>query len=395
MRDINNQRDNCSPTAIHHRIMTEEAPNPQRSEENTNSPPRRNLEERRTQWVHLLRHQNYEPVIRDILHDELPKYTNSRVIDPTNLVSHMRECALILASAPKVFFAAVEGNLVSRMRHDAELQSEHAELLQRAQHQPSIYVHLLADERGHAPTPVQYLLIRDAIEAYIDTSSTSTRATAQTHANAIDRIAHPPVSPAASERGHRKYLSTPRCPRSPHRASALHRLITGITDRCSLAPTLQHLQHLPLPYPPAEVGYSLHAPLRLAQHRAHRSSNTVMNLVEDVCTYLYRTHSLPQQFTLHQFVVFLCWRREQVRIAEVFVSGVLQSWVEAGGMNAWPAGRSVESARQVGKEGLGGGGGGEGVGEGREEWRGGGGRWVEALEWEGQGKGEEEDELVL
>lgn len=378
--------------------MTGEASNCQGVEENTNSPPRQSLEERRTQWVHLLRHQNYEPVIHDILHDELPKYTNSRVIDPSDLVSHMRECALILASAPRVFFAAVEGNLVSRMRHDVELQSEHAELLRRAQHQPSIYVHLLADERGHAPTPVQYLLIRDAIQAYIDTSSTPDRATAHIHANAIDCITHPPVSRGASERGHRKYLSTPRYPRSPHRASALHRLIIGITDRCSLAPALQHVQHIPLPYPPAEVGYSLHAPLRLAQHRAHRSSNTAMNLVEDVCTYLYRTHSLPRHFTLHQFVVFLCWRREQVRIAEVFVSGVLQSWVESGGMNAWPAGRSVESARQVGEDGwrgFGEGARGEGVGERMEELRGRAGRWVEALEWEGEGQGEGEEEYGL
>jgi hypothetical protein len=70
---------------------------------------------RRHRWVHLLGSQHYEPVIYDVLSDELPKYTNSRAIDPADIVSHIRECALILASAPKVFLAAVEGNLVSRM----------------------------------------------------------------------------------------------------------------------------------------------------------------------------------------------------------------------------------------------------------------------------------------
>lgn len=72
-------------------------------------------DDRRHRWAHFLRSQHYEPAIFEVLSDELPKYTTSGVIDPTDIVSHMRECALILASASRIFSAAVEGNLVSGM----------------------------------------------------------------------------------------------------------------------------------------------------------------------------------------------------------------------------------------------------------------------------------------
>jgi hypothetical protein len=55
------------------------------------------LDERRRRWATLLRGQHYEPVVFDILGDELPKYINSCVLDPSDIVNHMRECALILA----------------------------------------------------------------------------------------------------------------------------------------------------------------------------------------------------------------------------------------------------------------------------------------------------------
>ena len=293
---------------------------------------------RRHRWVHLLDSQHYEPVIFDVLSDELPKYTNSRAVDPIDIVSHMRECALILVSAPKVFFAAVNGNLVSRMILDADLQAEYTVIQQRADHQPSIYIHLLADEEGQAPSPVQYLLIRDMIEDY-------TSGCPSEHAHPIDSITPPFVSLRASTEGHRKYLSTPSTDRSSKRLITLNRLVAGITSRC--AQVLPHLQSTPLAYPPSEVGYALNAHKRLAQHRARQSSNYVMNLVEDICTYLFQTNVLPQHFRMHQYIIYLIFRPSQAAIAEIFCSGLLQCWVDLGGFNAYPAGRSVASSLRV------------------------------------------------
>lgn len=171
---------------------------------------------RRRRWVHLLGSQHYEPVIFDVLNGELTKYMNSRAVDPTDIVSHMRECALILASAPKVFLAAVEGNLVSRMTLDADLQAEYAVMQQRANYQPSIYIHLLADEEGQAPSPVQYLPIRDMIEDYISGCPSE-------HAHQIDDITPPFVLLEASIQGYRKYLSTQSTNRSIKRLAVFNR----------------------------------------------------------------------------------------------------------------------------------------------------------------------------
>jgi hypothetical protein len=94
------------------------------------------LTERRTRWANLLKRQHYEPVISEILDEELPKYESSTMIDPADRVSHMRECALILASASRVLTAAVEGNLVRRLLHDTDLQGEYATMQERAHVQP-------------------------------------------------------------------------------------------------------------------------------------------------------------------------------------------------------------------------------------------------------------------
>ncbi|KAK7180458.1 hypothetical protein PSPO01_13473 [Paraphaeosphaeria sporulosa] len=107
--------------------------------------------------------------------------------------------------------------------------------------------------------------------------------------------------------------------------------------------------YTPLQYPPAECGYSVNSHVRLAQHRAHKSSNYVMNLVEDICAYLYRSDTFSQLFTMQPFIVALLFRPEQAAVVEIFLSGLLQVWVdEGGGLNAYPAGRSVANPWRVG-----------------------------------------------
>ena len=311
----------------------------QKQQGHIDTPPPETLDERRRRWVHLLRTQHYEPVIIDLLSEELPKYVNSCVVDPADMVMHTRECALILASASRIFFAAVEGNLVSLMDQDTNLQAEYAFIQQRACHQPSIYIHVLTDDEGNAPTPNQYLIIRNTIQDYRSQEDSGL-------AYNIDNITPPLVSLEASTQGYRKYLHTLRTDRSPGRIAILQRLCTGITLRCSQIPSQS--KNTPLQHPPAEVGYALHAHQRLAQHRAHRSSNYVMNLVEDICTHLFRTDVLTQHFKMHQYVIYLIFRPSQAAIAEIFCSGLLQCWVDGGGgFNAYPAGRSIASSKRV------------------------------------------------
>jgi hypothetical protein len=52
---------------------------------------------------------------------------------------------------------------------------------------------------------------------------------------------------------------------------------------------------------------------------------------------------------MHQFILYLIFRPSQAAIAEIFCSGLLQVWVDnGGGFNAYPAGRSVATAKKVG-----------------------------------------------
>jgi hypothetical protein len=253
----------------------------------------------------------------------------------------MRECALILASAPLVFAAAVDGSLIRRLSIDTDLQKEYAVIQEQAHDQPSIYIHLLADENGVAPTPNQYLQIRDMVQDYLAQGQQST------HAWHLDNITLPTVSIAASAQGHRKYLHTSN--RSSMRVDTLRRFCDGVQARVSETPTL--LRDTPFSFPPGECGYSRNSHIRLLQHRARQSSNYVMNLVEDICTYLHRTRRFQQHFRMRQYIIYLIFRPAQAAMAEIFCSGLLQVWVEnGGGFNAYPAGRSVATARRVSLE---------------------------------------------
>ncbi|EUC40431.1 hypothetical protein COCMIDRAFT_108826 [Bipolaris oryzae ATCC 44560] len=301
------------------------------------------LADQRQRRNHLLYSHHHQPLITEVLEQELPKYTNSTVIDTTNMIQHMRECALILASASPVFRAAIAGNLSSQLLTDSELQSEYTALSDRAHYQPSIYAHFLTDTQGTPPTPNQYLTISNMVRDYLAENIVSQ------HPWHIDNMTHPPVPQDSSNNGHRKYLhSTTTKSRSAKRSEALHRFCTAAHQRWLDTPA--SLRNTPFPYPPAEVGYSRHSHCRLRQHRLRQSSNYIMNLVEDICSYLHRIGVFEQQFSMHGYVIFLLFRSGQAAIAEIFCSGLLQVWVEGGGgFNACPAGRSVATAKKVGE----------------------------------------------
>ncbi|CAE7026809.1 hypothetical protein PTTW11_04139 [Pyrenophora teres f. teres] len=241
----------------------------------------------------------------------------------------MRDCALILTSTPPVFAAAVDGTLVSRMMSDTDLEK---------QYQPSIYAQLLTDRYGKPPSPNQYLTIRDMVADYL------AQGEASEHAWQLDNISPPLVTKQASMQGYRKYLHTSS--RSAKCVETLDRFCHGVQARWLETPA--SVRDTPFEYPPGECGYSKDSHARLAQHRAHQSYNYVMNLVEDICTYIHRTCIFEQHFTMHQFIIYLIFKPDQAAIVEIFCSGLLQVWAEnGGGFNAYPTGRSVESARRL------------------------------------------------
>ncbi|KAJ5063081.1 hypothetical protein PSV09DRAFT_2377663 [Bipolaris maydis] len=217
------------------------------------------------------------------------------------MIHHMRECALILASASPIFTAAIAGDLPSRLLTDPELQSGYTALSDRAHYQPSIYAHFLTDTQGTPPTPNQYLTISNIVQEYLAENTVSQ------HAWHVDNMTHPPVSVDSSGAGHRKYLHTTNSAksRSAKRSETLHRFCTAAHQRWFDTPA--SLRDTPFTCPPAE-------------------------------------------FSMHGYVIFLLFRSGQAAIAEILCSELLQVWVEGGGgFNACPAGRSVTTAKRVGK----------------------------------------------
>jgi hypothetical protein len=296
------------------------------------------LMEKRLRWSALLQAHEYHTVITQVLAEEMPKYTHSSVI-PTSMTSILRECVLILASAPLIFTAAVDGLLASQFRTSEHLQREYNEIQDRANVQPSIYIHLLADSNGVAPSANQYMLIRDIVLRYISDQKPDPEL-----AHLIDNISPPRVTISSTTQGYRKYLWTQRL--SPRRVATMFRFCAGVEARYAETPEQQ--RDTPFLHPPGECGYALNSHTRLRQHRHHQSSNYVMNIVEDICTHLHTSGILPTKFFMHQFIIYLIFKPEQVRIAEIFCSGLLQVWVEnGGGFNQWPAGLSCASGDRV------------------------------------------------
>ena len=304
--------------------------------------PQETLAEKRLRWSALLHSHQYHTVITSVLAEELPKYTHSTVM-PTSLSLIMRECVLILASAPLIFTAAVDGVLASKILNSEDLQIEYEHVQSRANIQPSIYIHLLTDSHGVAPSANQYMLIRSMLLKYIDDEDFDPRL-----AHLIDNTSSPTIPLSSTLQGYRKYLHTRH--RSPHRISTLRRLCAGIQARYDETPAAART--IPFAHPPGECGYALNSHKRLLQHRRRHSSNYVMNLVEDICAYLHlQSPGVFPKFHMHQFIIYLIFRPQQVRIAEMFTSGLLQVWVEnGGGFNAHPAGLNTTSARRVTRE---------------------------------------------
>src|SRR5205823_2027552 len=109
---------------------------------------------------------------------------------------------------------------------DANLQLEYRRIQERAHIQPSIYIHLLADNDGVAPSAKQYMVIRDTILKYVDDVEPDHEL-----AFLIDSIYPPGSLQSSSTYEFRKYLRTAATLRSHHRVEALHRFCEGILQR--------------------------------------------------------------------------------------------------------------------------------------------------------------------
>ena len=102
----------------------------------------------------------------------------------------------------------------------------------------------------------------------------------------------------------------------------------------------------PLAFPLCEVGYSNRSIDRLKAHKAHSSSNYIMNAIEAI--FMAFKDEFSGEFSIAQFIIYLIWKTEQAEIAEIGLTKLAEGYIHnGGGFSHYPAGLSNASAQRT------------------------------------------------
>lgn len=96
----------------------------------------------------------------------------------------------------------------------------------------------------------------------------------------------------------------------------------------------------PLSRPLCEVGYATFPLSRLRDHKSHKDSNYLMNLIEAVCKWRF-----VNKYEIKGYVLFHLFEAAQSTVGEILFSRLSQCYMtRGGGFSHYPAGRSVQHA---------------------------------------------------
>lgn len=256
------------------------------------------------------------------------------------------ELMKMLASVdPAVLEACITGQLIPRKENkNSSVGTALAKAYDRGNSIPRIYGNYITDNSDMSPTPSMYADICSDIERY-----TKTVCSVEDHhwAAVIDQTWAPSKSwlSELTLQGFRRYLDwrnvivkeTAR--RCTYRRKVLsnfnHHLLKRVRQERHAGRV-----HTPFQAAIAEVGYSIRPKTRLAEHKQHRSSNYIMNVVDAMLRYRY-----GGAFTLKQGILFSCCHFAQPWHGEIAFTQLAQGYVQnAGGFSHYPAGFSNGSA---------------------------------------------------
>jgi hypothetical protein len=100
-----------------------------------------------------------------------------------------------------------------------------------------------------------------------------------------------------------------------------------------------------LQFPLCEVGYSNRSIKHLKSHKAHASSNYIMNLLEAI---FQVGGQFSSTFSIEQEIIYLVWNAEQVEVSEFGWTKLAESYIHsAGGFSLYPTGLSKDSAQKT------------------------------------------------
>ncbi|TGO45396.1 hypothetical protein BCON_0397g00060 [Botryotinia convoluta] len=201
---------------------------------------------------------------------------------------------------------------------------------------PYIYIHYLVNFEGDSPTTNELKHIISSVKIYIRGYGKENDQQSQNLANEVDDAIE--TRGSIFRPGQRRYVE-----KESWKENIL-KWIKALGIRLEFE-IIHGRGSKPLSRPLTEVGYAQSLD-RLEQHRKHRSSNYIMNLVEAVC----RVHFL-QEYKNRQYIIFNLMEASDGMYREILCTRFAQGYiVNGGGFSHCAAGISVHTTRKLGDE---------------------------------------------
>lgn len=311
--------------------VAEEADDP----EDCGNPSRPEAIQRR--YRRVLKEEGIDSMVHLALHDDLQ--ANATLQSDNFEVIGGVAYLVGIATHPKVLDSVLRSSLRKDYKTDRELRSVLDELRihQRAQTRPAVYCQQLADTFGDLPSVTRLQRAISLARSYVDGSDTK-------YISRIDRMGN--TSRTKKHKiptNYRRYMFSENGPGglrlSQIRMKRTSAFLDALEKRCLNVPVDQ--RHKTLPGWLSEFGYTHSTEQRFNNHKNHRSSNYIMNLLSRILDLEW-----PQQYFLHQFVVFACTAANQASVAEVLFTRLGVAFIEdGGGFTHYAPGLSNDSAQ--------------------------------------------------
>ncbi|KAF7924969.1 uncharacterized protein EAE98_007057 [Botrytis deweyae] len=201
---------------------------------------------------------------------------------------------------------------------------------------PYIYIHYLVNFEGDSPTANELKLVISSVKIYIRGYGAENDEQSQRLAIEVDNAIESRGS--ILRPGQRRYVEKESWKQN------ILKWIKALEIRLEFE-IKNGRGSEPLSRPLTEVGYAQSLD-RLEQHRKHRSSNYIMNLVEAVC----RVRFL-QEYKNRQYIIFNLMEASDGMYGEILCTRFAQGYIaNGGGFSHCAAGISVHTTRKLGDE---------------------------------------------
>ena len=246
--------------------------------------------------------------------------------------------ATALCTLPKSLLRAViDGRVHRAYLTNQEIQDFLKLNLEEHSNQPGLYYQEFSDDAGNPPSCSDATKILDLLEMYCRDNLDAQEQ--KIVASIDDRV---PLA-GAVPLGRRRYLIDKSGSNVPVRGRC-HKIRGYVRENRPRIAARSSDPKARLAACWTEVGYAATPSRRFTEHRQHRSSNFIMNLVERIIT-----TCLSRKYTLRQFIILPLFRSQDASVGEKLLTIISSAcyWLGGGGFVHYTAGLSNASAAKL------------------------------------------------